>query len=77
MAQKLNLRPIISDLNAVLRLREGHPLQPTTVIVSSCNAKDVAMLLYQSLCLQHVSFCARRSLVLMAVLAQTKSQAQP
>ena len=45
-------------------------------LLKQYNAKSVGMLLHQSLCLQHVSFCARGSLALIAILTRTKAQAQ-
>ena len=60
----------------MLRWKEGHPLQSTAVVVFSINTKGVGVLLHHPFCLQHVSLSARRSLVLTAVLAKMKTQAQ-
>ena len=43
-AEKPNLRLNICGLNAMLRWKDGHPLQPTAVPTSSSTAKNVAML---------------------------------
>ena len=44
LAQKLNLRPVISDLNAKLRWKEGQTLHSTSVAVSPNYAIHVATL---------------------------------
>ena len=52
-----------------MRWKEAQPLQPTAVIVSSSDAKDVARLTRHTFQLPHMSLCAKRLLDLMAVLA--------
>ena len=59
----------------MLRWKEGQPLPPTAVVVSSRDAKDVAMLSNHNFQLPWMLFCTRRSLELVAVLAQIISVA--
>ena len=65
---KPNLRPYLRGSSAVLRWKEGQKLPPTAVVVSSRDAKDVAMLSHHSFQLLHLSLGARRCLELMAIL---------
>ena len=78
MAQMPNLRQDFWYKSVMMRWKEGQPLQPKAAAVSSGDAKVVAMLSHHCSHQQHVSFCLRRSQLLMAVLAsrRAKSEAQ-
>ena len=71
---KPNPRPYFPASSVVLRWKEGQPLPPTAVVVSSRDAKDVAMLSHHSFQLPWMLFCARRSHQLVAILVQIQIQ---
>ena len=69
---KPNLRPNLEAWNAVLRWKGGQPLPPTAVVVSSSDAKDVAMLLHHRFQLPSMSWWGRRSQESVAVLTSSQ-----
>ncbi len=70
---KPNLRPAFKAWNGKLRWKEGHPLHLTAVVVSSSDAKGVAMLSNHSFWLPYMPLCAARRLPeLMVVFAPSQ-----